>query len=221
MMTQVSSAPARPRLTRQLPLVLLAVTVLVVLAGGILHLAGAGSAGDVAWLTAGALGAAYALAEMAVSLRHRQGGVDVIALLALVGAMAVGELLAAAVVSVMLATAADSTYAGIVRLVAEAEQSPVRDSVNKKIVASSVRFGRDLRSAMRKHTAMPVSDYYGTDGFAYRDDLAGLNLATQPKVLIESGNMRNARDARLLTSTRFQQAEAKALEAAMITFLGR
>jgi heavy metal translocating P-type ATPase len=100
----VSSAPARPQLTRQLPLVLLAVTVLVVLAGGILHLAGAGSAGDVAWLTAGALGAAYALGEMAVSLRHRQGGVDVIALLALVGAMAVGELLAAAVVSVMLAS---------------------------------------------------------------------------------------------------------------------
>jgi N-acetylmuramoyl-L-alanine amidase len=98
---------------------------------------------------------------------------------------------------------------------------PVRDSVNRKIIASSVRFGRDLRSAMRGHTAMPVSDYYGTDGFAYRDDLAGLNLATQPKVLIESGNMRNAKDARLLAATRFQQAEAKAIEAAMITFLGR
>jgi len=50
---------------------------------------------------------------------------------------------------------------------------------------------------------------------------AGLNLATQPKVLLESGNMRNPGDARLLTSTRFQQAEARAIVAAMITFLGR
>lgn len=98
---------------------------------------------------------------------------------------------------------------------------PVRDRVNKNVIASSVRFGRDLRSAMREHTRMPVSDYYGVDGFAYRDDLAGLNLATQPKVLIESGNMRNAKDARILTSTRFQEAEARAIEAAMITFLGR
>jgi N-acetylmuramoyl-L-alanine amidase len=40
-------------------------------------------------------------------------------------------------------------------------------------------------------------------------------------VLIESGNMRNATDARILTSTRFQKAEAKAIEAAMITFRGR
>jgi N-acetylmuramoyl-L-alanine amidase len=98
---------------------------------------------------------------------------------------------------------------------------PVRDRVNKKIIGSSLRFGRDLRSAMHKDTRMPVSDYYGVDGFAYRDDLAGLNLATQPKVLLESGNMRNPRDARLLTSTRFQQAEARAIAAAMITFLGR
>jgi N-acetylmuramoyl-L-alanine amidase len=55
----------------------------------------------------------------------------------------------------------------------------------------------------------------------FRWGTAGLNLATQPKVLLESGNMRNGRDARLLTSTRFQRAEPRAIEAAMITFLGR
>ena len=91
-------------LAGRLPLVLLAVTVLIVAAGALAHLAGAGAAGDAAWLAAGALGAAYALWEIVAALRERRVGVDVIALLALLGAIAVGELLAAAVISVMLAS---------------------------------------------------------------------------------------------------------------------
>jgi N-acetylmuramoyl-L-alanine amidase len=68
---------------------------------------------------------------------------------------------------------------------------------------------------------MPVSDYYGHDGLQPRDDLAGLNLATEPKVLIESGNMRNGADARLLTSASFQRKLAKALEDAILAYLSR
>ncbi len=45
---------------------------------------------------------------------------------------------------------------------------------------------------------MPVSDYDGTGGVSYRDNLAGLNLTTVPKVLIECGNMRNSTDAAML-----------------------
>ena len=86
------------------PLILLAVTFAALAAGGILQLAGAAGAGDAAWLAAGACGAAYALWAMADALRRGRAGVDVIALLALLGAMAVGELLAAAVISVMLAS---------------------------------------------------------------------------------------------------------------------
>ena len=47
----------------------------------------------------------------------------------------------------------------------------------------------------------------------------GLNLTTVPKALIECGNMRNATDAALLTSTPFQEQIARALEAAIIRFL--
>ena len=47
-------------------------------------------------------------------------------------------------------------------------------------------------------TGMPVSTYDGADGLQPRNDLAGLNLTTVPKVLIETGNMRNATDAALL-----------------------
>jgi N-acetylmuramoyl-L-alanine amidase len=66
---------------------------------------------------------------------------------------------------------------------------------------------------------MPESTYDGVNGIAQRDDLAGLNLTTMPKVLIECGNMRNATDAALLTSAAFQEQIARALEAAIIRFL--
>lgn len=96
---------------------------------------------------------------------------------------------------------------------------PVRDGPNNKIVAPAKTFGRDVRSAVRKHTPMPISNYYGHDGLQPRDDLAGLNLATEPKVLIESGNMRNGTDARLLTSASFQRRLARALTDAIVAYL--
>ena len=96
---------------------------------------------------------------------------------------------------------------------------PVKDGPNDKVIGSSERFGRYLRTAMRRHTRMPVSDYYGKDGIIHRNDLAGLNLTTVPKVLIECGNMRNRQDARLLTARWFQRRLAKAMTTAIVRFL--
>jgi N-acetylmuramoyl-L-alanine amidase len=98
---------------------------------------------------------------------------------------------------------------------------PVADGPNDKVIKSSVRFGSYVRTALLKYTRMPQSDYYGHDGVIFRDDLAGLNLATQPKILIETGNMRNARDARLLVQTWFQKRLAKAFTAAVVRFLAK
>ena len=98
---------------------------------------------------------------------------------------------------------------------------PVADGPNNHVIRSSERFGRDVRAAILARTSMPVSDYYGSNGFQFRNDLAGLNLTTVPKVLIESGNMVNATDAALLTSPRFQRQLAAALLAAILAFLGR
>src|SRR5215469_12828102 len=87
---------------------------------------------------------------------------------------------------------------------------PIADGPNDKVIKASVRFGGDVRAAMLKYTTMPESDYYGHDGVILRNDLAGLNLTRVPKILIESGNMRNATDARLLTQSSFQRELAKA-----------
>jgi N-acetylmuramoyl-L-alanine amidase len=98
---------------------------------------------------------------------------------------------------------------------------PVADGVTDKVVGSSARFARDLRSTFLSGTGMPLSSYDGVDGLEPRDDLAGLNLTTVPKVLIECGNMRNAVDAKLLVSSAFQKKAAAAIAAGMIKFLGR
>jgi heavy metal translocating P-type ATPase len=73
-------------------------------AGGGLQLDGQHDAARIAWLSVGVCGIAYSLWTVADSLRRRRAGVDLIALLAVAGAVAVGELLAAAVITVMLAS---------------------------------------------------------------------------------------------------------------------
>ena len=91
-------------LSRHSAVALLVLTASGLAAGLLLHLAGAGVTGNAIWTAVGGCGAAYALWAMADALRHGRVGVDVIALLAVGGALAVGELLAAAVIAVMLAS---------------------------------------------------------------------------------------------------------------------
>ncbi|GII77120.1 ATPase P [Sphaerisporangium rufum] len=73
------------------------------LAGGILHLAGAGRAGDLVFAAATVLALVPAVWWVATALRARRFGVDAIAALALAGALAVHEYLAGAMIAVMLA----------------------------------------------------------------------------------------------------------------------
>jgi heavy metal translocating P-type ATPase len=91
-------------LRRRSALALLVATLVGLAAGGVAWLAGADTIADAAWLASAACGLGYAVWSAAESLRRGRLGVDIIALLALAGAVAVGELLAAAVISVMLAS---------------------------------------------------------------------------------------------------------------------
>lgn len=97
------SAGTRVRLKHSAPVVLLALTIGCTATGAVLHASGmSAAAGDGLWMAAGTVGAAYSLSMTAMSLRAGRIGVDLIALLALVGALAVGEYLAAGVIGVMV-----------------------------------------------------------------------------------------------------------------------
>ena len=73
-------------------------------AGGFLHWAGLGGEGNLIWIIVAGCGIALSFVSMVENLLRGRLGVDVIALLALVGAVAVGEYLAGAVISVMLSS---------------------------------------------------------------------------------------------------------------------
>lgn len=98
---------------------------------------------------------------------------------------------------------------------------PVADRVNDAIIGPSAVLGADLRTAFAAGTGEPVSSYDGINGIQPRDDLAGTNLSTIPKVFIECANMRNAADAALLTSPRWQARAARAIAAGLTAFLTR
>ncbi|HSK27067.1 MAG TPA: hypothetical protein VK894_09175, partial [Jiangellales bacterium] len=84
--------------------VLLTVSLLLIAAGASAALAGDPGTAAAAWTVGTLLGVAMATCWLIESVRERRLGVDVIALLALAGALAVGEPLAGAVITLMLAT---------------------------------------------------------------------------------------------------------------------
>jgi len=87
------------------------------------------------------------------------------------------------------------------------------------IAAASLRLALDVRGAYAKGTGMPYATYLGHSGLDERSDLGGLNLSNVPKVFIETGNMRNATDAALLTSSAYRERAARALEAGLAKFV--
>ena len=82
----------------------LIISLSLLVGGGLLGLAGARGAGQVMWAVTTLIGLGSAVWWVWSSARKRRLGVDVIAVLALIGTLAVGEYLAGAVVTVMLAT---------------------------------------------------------------------------------------------------------------------
>jgi hypothetical protein len=82
--------------------IMAAIALVALVTGGALHLADQGSAGDRVWQVAVALLAAELAAEVAHTvLVDRHMGVDTIALVAMIGALALGEELAGVVVGLM------------------------------------------------------------------------------------------------------------------------
>ena len=80
-----------------------------------------------------------------------------------------------------------------------------------------------LAGAMVRHfasvTSQNLSTYLGANGIMPRNDLAGLNLSTVPKVFIECANMRNAQDAVKVTSPRWRQLAGQGIADSISAFL--
>ncbi|MFI7574726.1 heavy metal translocating P-type ATPase [Micromonospora sp. NPDC049497] len=100
----VPEQPARRERGRRLLWVPLAGLTALVLGGAVLRLAGRSGPADVVWAVATVAALVPAAGAMLRDLWRRRFGVDVIAVLALVGALVVREYLAGAVIAVMLAT---------------------------------------------------------------------------------------------------------------------
>ncbi|MGW6713032.1 N-acetylmuramoyl-L-alanine amidase [Streptomyces globisporus] len=81
-----------------------------------------------------------------------------------------------------------------------------------KIVKSSADLGARIAGHFARTTGSAPSNYIGGNtGLDTRDDLGGLNLSTVPKVFVECGNMRDPKDAALLTAASWRQKAAQGL----------
>ncbi|MER5433356.1 N-acetylmuramoyl-L-alanine amidase [Streptomyces sp. NPDC002588] len=90
----------------------------------------------------------------------------------------------------------------------------------RAIVAPSRKLGEDIEGDFEQATGSSPSNYIGDGtGLVTRKDLGGLNLSTVPKVFIECGNMRDTKDAALLTSGAWRQKAAQGISEGIVSFL--
>lgn len=84
-----------------------------------------------------------------------------------------------------------------------------------------MRLGERIAGNFARTTGSAPANYLGSGtGLVIRDDLGGLNLSTRPKVFIECGNMRDAKDATQLSSPEWRQKAAQGIADGIVGFLG-
>ncbi|MFI9804969.1 N-acetylmuramoyl-L-alanine amidase [Streptomyces sp. NPDC052301] len=90
----------------------------------------------------------------------------------------------------------------------------------RPIVGPSRDLGTRVAGTFLRVTGEPPSNYLGEGtGLVTRTDLGGLNLSTVPKVFIECGNMRDSKDAALLSSGAWRQKAAQGISEGIVSFL--
>lgn len=90
----------------------------------------------------------------------------------------------------------------------------------RPIVAPSRRLGSAVKKHFADMTGSAPANYinHGT-GLDTRGDLGGLNLSTVPKVFVECGNMRDAKDAAELTDPAWRQRAAQGIADGITAYL--
>jgi N-acetylmuramoyl-L-alanine amidase len=112
----------------------------------------------------------------------------------------------------------DGSYAAGARgfhVIAPTDRAPWTHDIYRP----SKRLARLARGSLLRKD-VPAANYIaGGDGLDFRSDLGTLNLSNVPTVMVELGNMKNAADARLMTTSRGRAAYAAALARAVRLFL--
>lgn len=95
------------------------------------------------------------------------------------------------------------------------------DGATAATARRSRALGRAIHAALVRSSGLVRSTYIGRDGYFYRSDLAGLNLARKPATFLELGNTRNSHDAALLSSPTGRRRIAAAVAAGILAYLRR
>ena len=90
--------------------------------------------------------------------------------------------------------------------------------LNQAQAGPSVQLARTMRDQLLA-SGLPAANYIGSDGLYGRADLAGLNLAQYPSILVEMGNMKNPADSALMESPEGRQKYADAVVKGIAAFL--
>lgn len=91
--------------------------------------------------------------------------------------------------------------------------------LNEAQARPTVQFAQIMRDQLVA-AGIPAANYIGSNGLYPRADLAGLNLAQYPSILVELGNMKNPADSALMVSPDGQQKYADAVVKGIAGYLG-
>ncbi len=91
--------------------------------------------------------------------------------------------------------------------------------LNNAQAGPSVQFAQTMRDQLSA-SGIPPATYIGSGGLNPRSDIAGLNLAQFPSILVECGNMKNPVDSALMKSPDGRQKYAEAIVRGIAAYLG-
>jgi N-acetylmuramoyl-L-alanine amidase len=90
--------------------------------------------------------------------------------------------------------------------------------LNNAQAGPSIRFAQLMRDQLQA-SGIPPANYIGQAGLNPRSDIAGLNLAQYPSILVELGNMKNPADNALITTPEARQKYADAVVRGVVACL--
>jgi N-acetylmuramoyl-L-alanine amidase len=103
-----------------------------------------------------------------------------------------------------------------------APSAPIRHTgLTAAMVAADVRLAQDVRAVYPGATGIVPSTYLGRDGIYRSNYYGGLDWSHVPKVLLETGNMRNDAEALRLESSPVRQRIARGIALGLARFLAR